>query len=157
MSYYWEMVKDMDDSQKLELVTMLIESVKPIQTRPLTDIPTDEEFADMNKVLSRMKNLSHISTPLDIFVENSTTYVILEYVEGVSLKKFLQTNTGYLTWNRVKKLFMPLFTTLSIIHNSGIIHRGISPENIIVTTDGELKLTGFSISSIRTSNTGLSP
>lgn len=51
MSYYWEMVKDMDDSQKLELVTMLIDSVKPIQTRPLTDIPTDEEFADMNKEL----------------------------------------------------------------------------------------------------------
>ena len=115
------------------------------------------EFTDMNRVLSRMRNLSHISTPLDIFVQNNTTYVILEYVEGVSLKKFLQTNTGYLTWNRVKKLFMPLFTTLSIIHNSGIIHRGISPENIIVTTDGELKLTGFSISSIRTSNTGLSP
>ena len=115
------------------------------------------EFTDMNKVLSRMKNLSHISTAMDIFVENNTTYVILEYVEGVSLKKFLQTNTGYLTWNRVKKLFMPLFTTLSIIHNAGIIHRGISPENIIVTTDGELKLTGFSISSIRTSNTGLSP
>ena len=114
------------------------------------------EFTDMNKVLSRMKNLTHISTAMDIFVENNTTYVILEYVEGVSLKKFLQTNTGYLTWNRVKKLFMPLFTTLSIIHNAGIIHRGISPENIIVTTDGELKLTGFSISSIRTSNTGLS-
>ena len=115
------------------------------------------EFADMNKVLSRMKNLTHISTPTDIFVENNTTYVILEYVEGVSLRKFLQMNTGYLTWNRVKKLFMPLFTTLSIIHNAGILHRGISPENIIVTTEGELKLTGFSISSIRTSNTGLSP
>ena len=51
MSYYWEMVKDMDDSQKLELVTMLIDSVKHIQTRQLTDIPTDEEFADMNKEL----------------------------------------------------------------------------------------------------------
>ena len=116
-----------------------------------------QEFTDMNRALSRMRNLKHISMPLDIFTQNNTTYVILEYVEGVSLKKFLQTNTGYLTWNRVKKLFMPLFTTLSIIHNSGIIHRGISPENIIVTTDGELKLTGFSISSIRTSNTGLSP
>lgn len=115
------------------------------------------EFADMNKTLSRMRNLSHISTAMDMFVENNTTYVILEYVEGVSLKKFLQSNTGYLTWNQVKKLFVPLFTTLSIIHNAGIIHRGISPENIIVTTDGELKLTGFSISSIRTSNTGLSP
>lgn len=51
MSYYWGMVKDMDDSQKLELVTMLIDSVKPIQTRPLNDIPTDEEFADMDKEL----------------------------------------------------------------------------------------------------------
>jgi serine/threonine-protein kinase len=54
-------------------------------------------------------------------------------------------------------LFVPLFTTLNIIHNAGIIHRGISPENIIVTTDGELKLTGFCISSIRTSNTGMMP
>lgn len=115
------------------------------------------EFADMNKVLSRMRNLQHIATAKDMFCENNTTYVILEYVEGVSLKKFLQSNTGFLTWEQVKKLFVPLFTTLSIVHNAGIIHRGISPENIIVTTDCELKLTGFSISSIRTSNTGLSP
>ena len=51
MSYYWSMVKDMNDSQKLELVTMLIDSVKPIQTRPLIDMPLDEEFADMDKEL----------------------------------------------------------------------------------------------------------
>ncbi len=115
------------------------------------------EFADMNKLLSRMRNLQHIATAKDLFCENNTTYVILEYVEGVSLKKFLQSNTGFLTWEQVKKLFVPFFTTLSIVHNAGIIHRGISPENIIVTTDCELKLTGFCISSIRTSNTGLSP
>ena len=51
MSYYWSVVKDMDDSQKLELVAMLIDSVKPIQTRPLADMLTDEEFADMEKEL----------------------------------------------------------------------------------------------------------
>lgn len=51
MSYYRNMVKDMDDCQKLELVTMLIDSIKPIQTAPLADIPTDEEFADMDKEL----------------------------------------------------------------------------------------------------------
>ena len=51
MSYYRNMVKDMDDCQKLELVTILIDSIKPIQTAPLTDIPTDEEFADMDKEL----------------------------------------------------------------------------------------------------------
>ena len=51
MSYYWGVVKDMDDSQKLELVTMLIDSVKPIQTSSLVDIPLDEEFPDMDKEL----------------------------------------------------------------------------------------------------------
>ena len=51
MSYYRDMVKDMDDSQKLELVTMLIDSIKPVSTAPLADIPTDEEFADMDKEL----------------------------------------------------------------------------------------------------------
>ncbi|MGN0632852.1 MAG: PASTA domain-containing protein [Oscillospiraceae bacterium] len=115
------------------------------------------EFQDMNRTLTRMRNLGSICTAKDMFSENNTCYVILEYVEGVSLKKFLQSNRGYLQWQQVKKLFVPLFTTLSIIHNAGIIHRGISPENIIVTTDGKLKITGFSISSIRTSNTALSP
>ena len=51
MSYYRNMVKDMDDSQKLELVTMLIDSIKPVSTAPLADIQTDEEFADMDKEL----------------------------------------------------------------------------------------------------------
>ena len=51
MSYYRNLVKDMDDRQKLELVTMLIDSIKPISTAPLIDIPVDEEFTDMEKEL----------------------------------------------------------------------------------------------------------
>ena len=51
MSYYWGVVKDMDDSQKLELVSILIESVKPIQTRTMFDIPLEEDFPDMDKEL----------------------------------------------------------------------------------------------------------
>ena len=51
MSYYRKMVQDMDDSQKLELVSILIESVKPIQTKALFDIPLEEDFPDMDKEL----------------------------------------------------------------------------------------------------------
>ena len=51
MSYYRNMVKDMDDSQKLELVSILIDSVKPIQTRTLPDMPLEEDFPDMDKEL----------------------------------------------------------------------------------------------------------
>jgi len=51
MSYYIDMVQDMDDSQKLELVSILIDSVKPIQTRTLPDMPLEEDFPDMDKEL----------------------------------------------------------------------------------------------------------
>jgi hypothetical protein len=51
MSYYRNMVKDLDDSQKLELVSILIDSVKPIQTRTLPDMPLEEDFPDMDKKL----------------------------------------------------------------------------------------------------------
>ena len=51
MSFYREMVKDMDDSQKLELMTILIDSVKPIQTERVFDTPIEEDFPDMNKEL----------------------------------------------------------------------------------------------------------
>ena len=45
----WNAVKGLDYSDKLELVTMLIDSIKPVSTAPLADIPMDEEFADMDK------------------------------------------------------------------------------------------------------------
>lgn len=115
------------------------------------------EFAEVNKVLSRMRNISNIVPAVDMFAQNNTTYAVLQYVEGVSLKKFLQSNSGRLSWEQVRKLFPPIFTTLSLIHNAGIIHRGISPENILVTTKGELKIIGFCISAIRTSSTELTP
>lgn len=113
------------------------------------------EFAEVYKVLSRLRNLPHIVPAVDLFAQNNTTYAVLEYVEGVSLRKFLQENSGTLSWEQVKKIFPPIFTTLSIIHNAGIVHRGICADNILVTVKGELKLIGFCISSIRTINTEL--
>lgn len=115
------------------------------------------EFAEVNKTLSRLRSLPNIVPAVDMFAQNNTTYAIYPYVEGVSLKKFLQSNSGRLSWELVKKLFPPVFTSLSLAHNAGIIHRGISLENIIVTTKGELKIIGFCISSIRTSTSELTP
>ena len=63
------------------------------------------EFAEVYKILSRMRNLSHIVPALDMFVQNNTTYAILEYVEGVSLRKFLQENSGILSWEQVRSFF----------------------------------------------------
>lgn len=113
------------------------------------------EFAELNKVLSKMRTLNHINAAIDMFGDNNTAYVVFGYLEGMTIGEYLKMNAGELDWDEVKKLFPPIFTTLSLVHNAGLVHRGISPENIIITDSGELKLTGFCISDARTANTEL--
>lgn len=111
------------------------------------------EFEDLNRTLMKLHGMTHIQAVLDVFLENNTCYAIFEFINGISLKTFLANSTGGLTWDQVKELFPPIFTTLSLAHSAGIIHRGISPQTIFVTDKMELKLTNFCISAARTTNT----
>lgn len=113
------------------------------------------EFTELNKSLARFRNNTNIIPTIDMFAENNTTYTVSEYVEGIKLLDYLKENAGELSWEEVRKIFPPLFTTIGIIHNAGIIHRAISPETIYVTEKGELKLSGFCVSSVRTADAGL--
>ena len=116
------------------------------------------EYTELNKSLAKMRSLSsHLSPTLDLFAVNNTTYAVYEYIDGVKLVNYLKENAGELTWSEVSAMFPPLFTTLSLVHNAGVIHRGISPDTIYVTDKGELKLTDFGISSLRTVSTELKP
>lgn len=115
------------------------------------------EFIDLNKTLAKMRTLSHINPALDVFNENNTVYAVFDCIEGKTLKQYLQDNAGELSWDEAKKLFPSIFTTLSLVHNTGIVHRGISPETIYITKNGEMKLLGFCIASERTANTELAP
>jgi len=113
------------------------------------------EFTELNKSLARFRNNSNIIPVIDMFAENNTTYTVSEYIEGIKLLDYLKDNAGELPWEKVRKIFPPLFTTIGIIHNAGIIHRAISPETIYVTENGDLKLSGFCVSSVRTADAGL--
>lgn len=113
------------------------------------------EFVELNKMLSKMRTLSHIIPVTDLFGDNNTGYAVLTYFDGITLSEYLKNNAGELTWDEVKRLFPPIFTTLSLVHNAGLVHRGICPENILINDNGEIKLTGFAISDERTANTEL--
>ncbi len=113
------------------------------------------EYTELNKSLARMRNDSNINPVLDMFAENNTTYTVFEYIEGVKLLDFLKENAGELSWEQVAKLFPPLFTTIGRLHNAGIIHRAISPDTVYITAKGELRLSGFCVSAVRTANAGL--
>lgn len=115
------------------------------------------EYTELNKSLARNRSLVHVNTVLDMFAENNTTYVVSEYVEGITLTEYLKENAGELTWKKVSQIFPGLFNTLSSLHKSGIIHRGLCPDTIYITGDNEFRLTGFSISAIRTKGAELEP
>ncbi len=113
------------------------------------------EYTELNKSLARLRNNSNINPILDMFADNNTTYTVFEYIEGIKMLDFLKDNAGELSWEQVSKLFPTLFTTIGILHNAGIIHRAISPETVFITTKGELKLSAFCISAVRTADAGL--
>ena len=113
------------------------------------------EYTELNKSLARLRSNQNIIPVLDMFAENNTTYTIFEHTEGVKLLDYLKENAGELSWDQVSRIFPPLFTTIGILHNAGIIHRAISPDTVYINDNGELKLCGFSVAAARTVNAGL--
>lgn len=116
-------------------------------------------FLDMWRKLARMRGLSALVLVVDIIEENNTAYAVYEHIEGsVTLNEYLgSTEEGYISWEEARSLFMPVLSTLSTLHSSGIIHRGISPETLIVGPDKKLHICGFSIPECRNLKTGITP
>lgn len=111
-------------------------------------------FLEMWRRLARARNLTALIPVLDIIEENNTAYVVSEYVETISLREFLlKSRTGYLGWDRVKTLIMPVLTTVSALHSMEVYHRGISPNTLVLGRDGKLRITGFMIADARCANT----
>lgn len=116
------------------------------------------KFLDLWRSLARMRGLSALIPVVDIIESNNTAYAVTEYIESISLREFLlKSRTGYLNWEKAKVLFMPVLSTLSALHNSGITHNGINPDTLLIGRDGKLRLTGFSISEARIEGGELAP
>ncbi len=114
-----------------------------------------EEFIDLNKSLAQIREQVQINRVIDLFTSNNTAYAVYEYIDGMRFVDFLKENAGELSWGQLSGMLPPFLTSLSILHNSGVLHRAISPETIYVTKRYELKLTDFSISAVRTADTEL--
>ncbi len=114
-----------------------------------------EEFTDLHKSIAQLRGQIHVNPVNDLFTENNTAYVVSEFIEGVSFVDYLKDNAGELTWMQLSHMLPPFLTSLSLLHNAGVLHRAISPETIFVTEKNELYVTDFSIAAVRTANTEL--
>jgi len=102
-----------------------------------------ERFVDEARRLAKFSNLPGIVMVKDFFIENGTAYIVMEFVEGQTLKEYLAQMGGSLPTDRVLEMLKPVFESLAIVHEKGIIHRDISPDNLMIDHKGIVKLLDF--------------
>ena len=102
-----------------------------------------ERFLEEAKVLAKFSTIPGIVTVRDYFEENNTAYLVMYYLEGMTLKEFLQKNNGVIPYETALTILLPAMTALSEVHKHQIFHRDISPDNIYITKDRQIKLLDF--------------
>lgn len=108
------------------------------------------DFEEVCMYLSRQRPQACIIPCIDVLPSGDTVFGIFTTPSGNKLEKFLDERGGRLSWNEVKMPFLSLLSTVSALHRSGLIHRGISPTTLHWSAEGRLVLTGFGTSAFRT-------
>lgn len=93
-----------------------------------------ENFLKEARILARFSDQRGIVNVRDFFEENNTAYLIMEYLRGETLDKYLK-RCGRIAPQETLKLMTPVMLTLKEMHSKGIIHRDISPDNIMICSD----------------------
>lgn len=119
------------------------------------------EFSDDKSFVNKFRieaqsaaGLSHpnIVNVFDVGEENGFHYIVMELVEGITLKEYIQQN-GRLPYPTALDFITQICAGIEVAHENNTIHRDIKPQNIIVSRNGTLKVTDFGIAKAATSNT----
>ena len=85
------------------------------------------------------ENIVHVS---DYFEANNTAYIVMEYVDGITIAEYIKQN-GQMSFEQCMRYMEPVMKALEIVHGQNMIHRDISPSNIMIRRDGRIKLLDF--------------
>ena len=119
------------------------------------------EYSDNDEIVSKFKReataiakLSHnnIVNVLDVGTQGDINYIVMEYVDGKTLKEVVE-EFGKISCETALTIAIQIAKALECAHKNGIIHRDIKPQNILVTSDGLVKVTDFGIAKIADSAT----
>ena len=108
-------------------------------------------FLEEGQAMYNLRAVPDMLRIYGVFSENNTGYLVMEYLEGMNLGDYVKQKGGS-DWNELSVYVKMVLNTLRRIHEKGLIHRDISPDNIFITGDGRAKLIDFG--SLRTYNTG---
>ena len=94
-------------------------------------------FLKEARKMSRVDNIPGVVRVRDLFRENDTAYIVMDFVEGETLKARLK-RTGPMSWDQAKEIFRPAIRAMEQVHKAGLIHRDLSPDNLMLTKDGQV-------------------
>ena len=102
-----------------------------------------ERFLREARALVKLSGVPEIVSVYSCFEENNTAYIVMEYVNGQTLVDYVRQQGGKLTVQQTLKILEPIMRTLDTVHKAGLVHRDISPDNIMLHSDGWVKLLDF--------------
>ena len=102
-----------------------------------------EKYLDEARLLAQFEDHPCIVSPLDFFEENQTAYLVMEYLEGETLRSYVARSGGRIPYETALHILAPVIEALATVHRAGILHRDVSPDNIFLTVRGEAKLLDF--------------
>ena len=98
-----------------------------------------DSFLKEARKMAKLGGIPGVVGVKSVFIQNETAYIVMDFIEGETLLKKLQKN-GPMDFDSCVKLMTPIMQALAEVHEHGIIHRDISPDNIMVRPDGKLIL-----------------
>lgn len=101
-----------------------------------------EKFLTEARVLAKFANEEGIVGIRDFFEENNTAYIVMNFLTGETLRDYLKEHRK-ISWEKTIQIMNPVINSLGTVHNHKVIHRDISPDNIMLTNDGKVKLLDF--------------
>ena len=102
-----------------------------------------DRFIAEAKIQAKLSTVPGIVQIQRLFEENNTAYIVMEYVEGINLKHYLQMSGRNLTADETFTVIDPVINVLQKVHEAELVHRDISPDNIMIQRDGTVKLLDF--------------
>ncbi|MEG2454621.1 MAG: Stk1 family PASTA domain-containing Ser/Thr kinase [Oscillospiraceae bacterium] len=113
-----------------------------------SDLAQDEEFRrrfhDESQAVAMLSH-PNIVAVYDVSRSSDLDYIVMELIDGITLKQYMQKKGGPLNWREALHFITQIMRALSHAHSRGIIHRDIKPHNIMVLRDGSVKVADFGI------------
>ena len=114
-----------------------------------------EMFLKEARKMAKVEDIPGVVKVRELFRENETAYIVMDFVEGETLKARLK-RTGPMPWAQAKAIFRPAIQAMEKVHQAGLIHRDLSPDNIMLTPNGQVKILDLGAAKDLNVNSGAS-